>query len=383
MDLTNEERVRVHSGTADVGPVAEKKKKKATTPKRKAAPEEASPPSDGDGPPQPGVVSGKRAIKSRFIEIDGHTVNRLNNYTLEQGERSAWDQELSKGFQAEGHSRVDPAAAAKAAAAKAAAAAAKAAKAAKPSVPRQLSAVQQGARNRADEIKRDAAEDAVKRTAFVQAHWEVIAPFSSLAQCPTRLGSRLGMAAPLSGAAARKAAEAKQARMSLDGGEDEEEDDEMDEEAEDEKGGALTARGGGGGAGSKSAINDWGGDEASLGIENPAVKVQPAFINGTMRPHQMICLNWLIHMHDHGTSCILADEMGLGKTMQTLSLLAYLKNVRGIDGPHLIVCPLSVLSTWVNEIKRFTPRCVSNHFLLSCFTFLILNLTLLPAALLL
>ena len=110
---------------------------------------------------QTGVVSGKRAVKSRFIEIDGHTVNRLNNYTMEQGEQSAWDQELNIEFKTQGMSgsarRSLPASSAPARRASA-----------KPAAPRQISEKQLQARSRADEIKRDAAEDSVKRTAFIR-----------------------------------------------------------------------------------------------------------------------------------------------------------------------------------------------------------------------
>jgi hypothetical protein len=40
-------------------------------------------------------------------------------------------------------------------------------------------------------------------------------------------------------------------------------------------------------------------------------------------------------------------RMGLGKTLQTLSLLAYVKeDPNGPRDPSLVVCPLSVLSSW-------------------------------------
>lgn len=42
-----------------------------------------------------------------------------------------------------------------------------------------------------------------------------------------------------------------------------------------------------------------------------------------------------------------------GKTLQTISFLGYLKE-RKTKGSHLVVCPLSVLSTWMNEIKRYS-----------------------------
>ena len=55
--------------------------------------------------------------------------------------------------------------------------------------------------------------------------------------------------------------------------------------------------------------------------------------------------------------------MGLGKTLQVLSFLQYLRDAKGESGPHLVVCPLSVLPTWVTESKRWCPslRAVAFH----------------------
>jgi SWI/SNF-related matrix-associated actin-dependent regulator of chromatin subfamily A member 5 len=47
--------------------------------------------------------------------------------------------------------------------------------------------------------------------------------------------------------------------------------------------------------------------------------------------------------------------MGLGKTLQTISLFAYLEEHHGIKGPHLVICPLSVLSSWMGELARWLP----------------------------
>lgn len=47
--------------------------------------------------------------------------------------------------------------------------------------------------------------------------------------------------------------------------------------------------------------------------------------------------------------------MGLGKTLQTIAFLSSLKNLRGISGPFLIVAPLSVLSSWMTEFRRWCP----------------------------
>lgn len=55
--------------------------------------------------------------------------------------------------------------------------------------------------------------------------------------------------------------------------------------------------------------------------------------------------------------------MGLGKTLQVISFLSYLRYERGITGPHLIVVPLSVMSAWMTEFRRWSPgfRVVRYH----------------------
>ncbi|RPA94511.1 hypothetical protein L873DRAFT_1701176 [Choiromyces venosus 120613-1] len=47
--------------------------------------------------------------------------------------------------------------------------------------------------------------------------------------------------------------------------------------------------------------------------------------------------------------------MGLGKTLQTISFLAFLRE-KGMNGPFLVVAPVSTLSNWVEEIARFAPE---------------------------
>lgn len=46
---------------------------------------------------------------------------------------------------------------------------------------------------------------------------------------------------------------------------------------------------------------------------------------------------------------------GLGKTLQTISLVAYLREYRGIKGPHIVIVPKSTLGNWMNEFRRFCP----------------------------
>jgi SNF2 family DNA or RNA helicase len=61
---------------------------------------------------------------------------------------------------------------------------------------------------------------------------------------------------------------------------------------------------------------------------------------------------WLLAQHQRGLNSILADEMGLGKTLQSIAFLATLKWGLGVPGPHLVVVPLSVMSSWMAELAR-------------------------------
>ncbi|KAF9619465.1 hypothetical protein IFM89_007040 [Coptis chinensis] len=89
--------------------------------------------------------------------------------------------------------------------------------------------------------------------------------------------------------------------------------------------------------------------------ESTRLMVQPSCIQGKMRDYQLAGLNWMIRLYENGINGILADEMGLGKTLQTISLLGYLHEFRGITGPHMVVAPKSTLGNWMKEIRRFCP----------------------------
>ena len=47
--------------------------------------------------------------------------------------------------------------------------------------------------------------------------------------------------------------------------------------------------------------------------------------------------------------------MGLGKTIQTIAFLAYLKEKRKVNGPHLIVAPNTTLGNWFKELRKWLP----------------------------
>ncbi|XP_057960139.1 ISWI chromatin-remodeling complex ATPase CHR11 isoform X2 [Malania oleifera] len=96
-------------------------------------------------------------------------------------------------------------------------------------------------------------------------------------------------------------------------------------------------------------------EDGFSGTGNTRLVTQPSCIQGKMRDYQLAGLNWLIRLYENGINGILADEMGLGKTLQTISLLGYLHEFRGITGPHMVVAPKSTLGNWMNEIRRFCP----------------------------
>ena len=75
--------------------------------------------------------------------------------------------------------------------------------------------------------------------------------------------------------------------------------------------------------------------------------------SSVLRDYQVGGVEWLSSLHAQGLNGILADEMGLGKTLQVLSFLYNLWERSDIWGPHIIVMPLSVLSSWQAETKRF------------------------------
>ena len=101
--------------------------------------------------------------------------------------------------------------------------------------------------------------------------------------------------------------------------------------------------------------------DASLGVPEREVPTPPQII-ASLRPHQLVGLRYLANAYERGLHPILGDEMGLGKTLQAICLLAHA--CFALDsGPHLVVCPLSVLPTWQAELQRWCPalRVVRAH----------------------
>ncbi|XP_062153976.1 ATP-dependent DNA helicase DDM1 [Alnus glutinosa] len=89
-------------------------------------------------------------------------------------------------------------------------------------------------------------------------------------------------------------------------------------------------------------------------VEKEQKELVPLLTGGKLKPYQIKGVKWLISLWQNGLNGILADQMGLGKTIQTIGFLAHLKG-KGLDGPYLVIAPLSTLSNWTNEISRFVP----------------------------
>ncbi|KAG5494364.1 hypothetical protein GH5_02379 [Leishmania sp. Ghana 2012 LV757] len=96
-------------------------------------------------------------------------------------------------------------------------------------------------------------------------------------------------------------------------------------------------------------------EDDSTGFDMMHLTETPSYIRGKLRPYQIEGVNWLLGLFSRGVNGILADEMGLGKTFQTIATIAYLKFTVGMPGPHLVVCPKSVMGNWCREFKHWCP----------------------------
>ena len=122
---------------------------------------------------------------------------------------------------------------------------------------------------------------------------------------------------------------------------------------------------------SKRVKEELGGNKAEPETENWELKIkrggrefegkpipfdQPLLVTGgVMKDYQVAGLKWVIHLKKFGANGILADEMGLGKTLQTISVFCQLYESEQEPGPFLVIAPLSTISNWQKEVKRFAP----------------------------
>ncbi|KAG8130602.1 hypothetical protein E2320_017236, partial [Naja naja] len=89
-------------------------------------------------------------------------------------------------------------------------------------------------------------------------------------------------------------------------------------------------------------------------------KQSSLLINGTLKHYQasILGLEWMVSLYNNNLNGILADEMGLGKTIQTIALITYLMDHKRLNGPYLIIVPLSTLSNWTYEFDKWAPSVV-------------------------
>lgn len=86
-------------------------------------------------------------------------------------------------------------------------------------------------------------------------------------------------------------------------------------------------------------------------IEEPTI---PESIDAVLRPYQRESVAWALFLRKYRFGGVLADDMGLGKTLQALAIIST-ERTAGTP-PSLVICPKTLISTWVAESKRFTPN---------------------------
>lgn len=77
----------------------------------------------------------------------------------------------------------------------------------------------------------------------------------------------------------------------------------------------------------------------------------PSTLQAELRSYQEEGFQWMARLAEWNAGACLADDMGLGKTVQALAVLLQ----RAKLGPAVVICPVSVLPNWVNEVARFAP----------------------------
>ncbi|KFK33420.1 hypothetical protein AALP_AA5G010400 [Arabis alpina] len=87
-----------------------------------------------------------------------------------------------------------------------------------------------------------------------------------------------------------------------------------------------------------------------------ACKAEDSDFQPILKPYQLVGVNFLLLLYKKGIEgAILADEMGLGKTIQAITYLTLLSHLNNDPGPHMVVCPASVLENWERELRKWCP----------------------------
>ena len=94
----------------------------------------------------------------------------------------------------------------------------------------------------------------------------------------------------------------------------------------------------------EACISEWTGAVASTAR---VAALKPGALHNLLRPYQIEGAGWLLFLAQKKSGGLLADEMGLGKTVQALAMM------ESFPGPHLVVCPSSLVWNWCREAERF------------------------------
>ncbi|NNM58389.1 MAG: DEAD/DEAH box helicase [Legionellales bacterium] len=97
--------------------------------------------------------------------------------------------------------------------------------------------------------------------------------------------------------------------------------------------------------------------------EQALEKTLPALLKkhfcASLRPYQVVGVQWLWTLYQMKLGACLADDMGLGKTIQVLALLTLIRHhpltQSKVKHPHLLVLPASLLGNWQMEFQKFAP----------------------------
>ena len=92
--------------------------------------------------------------------------------------------------------------------------------------------------------------------------------------------------------------------------------------------------------------------------EMPTYAVPKIFEN-IPRDYQLTGYQWLRFLFSNRFGACLADDMGLGKTLQTIM---FLESIIDEVETVLIVCPVSILLNWQNEINKFSSLDVEIYY---------------------
>jgi len=84
----------------------------------------------------------------------------------------------------------------------------------------------------------------------------------------------------------------------------------------------------------------------------------PGTLRASLREYQKTGFQWLARLSHWGMGACLADDMGLGKTVQALAVVL----LHAMEGPTLVIAPLSVAANWETECRRFAPTLTPNVF---------------------